>query len=373
MLKTSFLKTFTSMNNCVEAPGILHVLHNAADRVLESMLGVNSMVPSLSEICNLLSHSHTRDRVIETCYCTPLAVHFAKDIRTFTSRINRKRWGSVAFGISELLKRMVVLRRFWALALYTAGSRNHSRLDTSSDEGPKVKDADEAINSTMFWGMMIAANYIFEAVRMAFAWVESCPCHYSLDWTDIAVWVRRLWESCPMRGLRLPELAAGEFLETFRDFFQVMVVTLSQQLPSQLSAREKGLCLQEFERGRACLLFEITIKIAGYTVVPCLLFGIGHWKTVVGKRCLRKCLQSQSQHPRVLELKSGDLNSEADMFLNDVDLADLPLFAVFRAKLKYGYLGFSTIGIQCVAHNIRMLFVVHTRVHRCNTTYALIS
>ena len=62
----------------------------------------------------------------------------------------------------------------------------------------------------------------------------------------------RRWESCPMRGLRLPEVAAGDFLDSFREVCELEMVELLGKLPPAMSPTERGVCIQCARRGAGC-------------------------------------------------------------------------------------------------------------------------
>ena len=74
------------------------------------------------------------------------------------------------------------------------------------------------------------------------------------------------------------------------------------------------------------------------TVPPSLLFATAHHDTAVARRAMRTCRASSSQHPRIIELQSPRLSTEAQAFEDgDEELHALPELVVFVAEFKWGY------------------------------------
>ena len=133
--------------------------------------------------------------------------------------------------------------------------------------GPKIEIVDEGIRSSLFWALMTTFRFIADMLVLCFEWVEGCPCHTHLDWRNIPTWLRNRWSTCPLRGLRLAELAAGDFLEMFVQLCHVNVAQLLVSLPADITLEERGICLQEFERGRSQLLFIVTVNVTCYIIL----------------------------------------------------------------------------------------------------------
>ena len=143
-----------------------------------------------------------------------------------------------------------------------------------------------------------------------------------------------------MRGLRLPEVSAGEFLEMFVELANVMVIELLQALPTDLDDASRGVCVQAFERGRSSILFELTLKmVSSYMEPPGLIFAIAHHKWSKQRFFLRLCLECDCNHEAFIELRSAPLCNQAIMFLegDGTDLIDYLELSVFVSKYKWGF------------------------------------
>ena len=65
-----------------------------------------------------------------------------------------------------------------------------------------------------------------------------------------------------MRGARLPELAAGDFVQMVAETSNQTVAQLYLELPSGLLRQQQTACMQEFEAARAHLLFVTALKVS---------------------------------------------------------------------------------------------------------------
>ena len=326
-----------SLTNALAAPGLLHMIHNAANRVIDVMPSTSEAIDSLSEACDFFSDSHTSERVAETCFSGPVSKLFKRQILKFRAKVHRQRWGSIAFAESSFLQLKVYVRRFWSLPLYMqgAGAANPA-IVAGTERGPKLQMVNDAITSSLFWGQLMTLDFVYELVRRAFAWVESCPCHGHLDFDSATPDQRKIWESCFMRSLRLPEIASGDFIEMFRLLCDVTAAQLMLSLPEDISEAERGVCLQEFERGRAHLLFEFTLKLHAYGSPPLLLFAVAHHKHDRMRRALKTCLEAQSKHPKIKMLQASPLREQAMQVLEGSDIQEHEELQMFVARLRFG-------------------------------------
>lgn len=317
-----------SFSSGLAYPGLLHVIHNAASEVLTVTGVLDSQVEALAKVCALLSDKQSCDRLKERCFASPVGQQFHKKLEEFSCRVYRPRWGSIAFCCRAVLDIKPILLFGWSLDRYTG---------MTLTPGVELQLANSAITSPYWWASMQVLDALYQLVRDCFGWAEGCPCHYSLDWNNFDVEVRKLWQSCPLRGLRVPEVCAGEFFKMFEQLQNQATVHLATSLPESLSAIERGRLLLDFERGRAHLFYTFTLKLTAFTMPPLLLGAAGHYSTIVAQSALRQCMVSSSQHPKILQLQSEPLVSQAREYLNGGELDDLPDLAVFVAGLRFAH------------------------------------
>ena len=319
-----------SLSGSLAVPGILHIIHNAANDVLKVTKLLDKQVDALAETCRWLSDNQSCSRLLERCFSSRVGQELQVQLKKFSCKVYRQRWGSVAFCCEALMTIKPVILYGWSLDTYMRGSNEHI--------SPSLRTINEALTSSVFWASLVVLNQLYELVRSAFRWSEGCPCHCHLDWKEVDVRRRRLWEECPLRGLRVPELCAGEFFKMFEGLQRSSAVALMQALPVDLRAADKSELLQNFERGRAHLYYTFTLKLAPFKVPPLLVCGAAHHSAAIARDALSRCLASSDTHPKIKELQSDPIRSEAVMFCDDSsELSELPHLQAFVTKLKFAF------------------------------------
>ena len=109
--------------------------------------------------------------------------------------------------------------------------------DSSRSDKGMVASANAAITQTAWWEAMRVLCLLAHVIRLAVKWCVTCPCHSHL----LASWdssdgsehrgLINIWRTCPMRGKRLPEVVAGDFLE----YVRTLLDTASARLLVDLS------------------------------------------------------------------------------------------------------------------------------------------
>jgi hypothetical protein len=211
----------------------------------------------ISELCNLLSHEHTRQRVMETCFSDPVGKHFHPQIKSFKARVHRKRWGTVCFANEKVLELRLWFHRCWDVQKYCGGAAGGN-----SELGPKVDCIDQAVNSSFWWGKCLTLDCIYCILRLMFEWYEDCPCHEHLNKKDAPIWLQKRWLKCPRRAHRMAEICCGDLFEVLRKLCDSSANQLLISLPSDLSAEQRGRCVQIFERSRSHILFQLVLKLS---------------------------------------------------------------------------------------------------------------
>ena len=143
-------------------------------------------------------------------------------------------------------------------------------------------------------------DLIFNVVRDVFAWVESCPCHHRfLHHKHLSLRLRQLFLSCPLRGRRMPELSAGDFLRLIENKFEIAIGEALLLLSPSLTEEQRANLVNDFQLARAHLLFAFSLKTAALHELPLRLFVIAHHNRVVARHCLAFCMLSTGcLHPR---------------------------------------------------------------------------
>jgi len=237
----------------VAIPGLMHVLHNGVKDVTQSMLGFTWFFKPVKTFCQYMKKKPYRDRVIGMCFSKPPASWSASDIDGFAPDIADTRWGYLVTTLEELLAIESPLRAYW----------DGPEIDIPSLRTPSGHSADEDegcpsdfVTSAAHWAyarMVLVAHGIVMKLE---SWAWGCPCHARLV-DPGASWSRRsrvfrkqsptsTFATCPMRGRRVAELAAGHvdsFLERHGAIAASVVILMTQGL--QMADRDR--ILQDFE------------------------------------------------------------------------------------------------------------------------------
>ena len=185
------------VTSVLAGPGMHHYMHNSANRLLDVMSTASGCITPLEALCDLLSHEHTRSRLLATCFTSAVAQVAGKKIEKFKCKVHRKRWGSVAFAVDAVLDgTLVLLTRFFRLATFMRGSgQRYAELGANTESGLKLRLVSEALGSSNFEAELITLDAIYEVVRNVFAWIDGCSCHSHLDREGVPKDVLDLWDS----------------------------------------------------------------------------------------------------------------------------------------------------------------------------------
>ena len=203
----------------------------------------------------------------------------------------RKRWATVSHCVVEVDSIKSILCWGWCKDGY-----EKSATKNTADGGVEVSKVDECITSSDWWSAITVLLMLSKVLTMAVAWCVGCPCHFGVEDECNCQRLSQLWKSCPMRGRRLPEIAAGAFTEYVKLTLESMKAKLVVDLPRDISAERRAGLVAEFERAGAMLLFTFTLKTSSLAVPPGLLFKCGHHNDVLARDALLKCLASSSSH-----------------------------------------------------------------------------
>ena len=188
-----------SFANMLSVPGPLHVLHNATNLLIKQLPYLGQAVPRLVALSRFLSGKISKERLLATCFSSPVASIFKGDFTRFHAKVNESRWGSIAFAIPQILDLKAPLERFWSLQAFNHGSgQKPAQQQASEESGPRLEYINETIESPEFWAQLLALDKLFTVVRDLFDWVESCPCHYKRQAPTDNPAIKRRWQALPI-------------------------------------------------------------------------------------------------------------------------------------------------------------------------------
>ena len=332
---------YADVEAIMSIPGLLHIIHNAFKDLPGSMTHCSDAILRLSKVAQFLSRKESKERFIATCFQGRLGDILAKLIKEYKAAVYEERWGTVSNCILMTVPLEDALRSMWVLDKYMGKSSSSIRNPPDEDDSHNVRVdlVDEAITSPLWWAYIkMLAKFAYVQVTLL-KWAESCPCHWGLPYKkeEVPRSLRKLWDTCPMRGRRAAELANGDFMTTIQELFEETAASLMLQMPRDLSADDRYMVVQDFERGRCQLLYTFTLKMTHWSEPPWLLCGIAHHQCDKAIATLEKVLSSDSTHPAVLELREPMLWSEICTFCSEPALmsnreSSMPLLRALIAK-----------------------------------------
>ena len=167
-------------------------------------------------------------------------------------------------------------------------------------------------------------------------WSEGCPCHTHLMTDSVPKKLRLLWNTCPFRGCRAPELAAGDFWRSLRQFMDQCTADLMVKLDPNLTEVERLSIVEDFNSGSQYIWCSLAVRLGFWAEPLYKIAGIAHKTVDVCRKIAADILQSESTHPLLVACRSPGalINQELRQFVFEFDDPnDLPCLQNLRAKL----------------------------------------
>ena len=102
------------------------------DQVLEHW---HVFIEMLKHVCRLCTRRYSKDRLIESCFTTPLFLRiYIPLLRSFSGHVYDKRWCTAASAVVQLINLRTGLRQGWNLRRYQAGSARPQGARGNDDE-----------------------------------------------------------------------------------------------------------------------------------------------------------------------------------------------------------------------------------------------
>ena len=314
----------------LEVSGLLHIIQNAGKGLGAVLEHYDEAVHRLSKLAALLKQKETKDRLFETCFGTTVGRALWSSIAGFDGECYVERWGTVANCVLQVTDELeAAIRWGWDMDKYFGGSGSYVPLDKDQYLGKdnphdsRIDLVDDTINSTFWWAYWRMLRAKSRLLSDLIVWAESCACHYDLlhagksepDATDdLPKEIRKVAETCPLRGLRCAEMATGDFLELVFRLYDLRTVMMLKQIPSDVSEAKRLTIVSEYEKGRAYLVTTFTLKTTHFQHPPFCAFGMAHYCEKKALASYNKTKQSDHPHPMVMQLKDDELQQECAQF-----------------------------------------------------------
>ena len=345
-------------------PGPLHALHNLAADLHSRLSWWDKFWDHLKSLEALVALQHNRERFVATCLLgTPQASKVTEFV-AFSARLYEKRWGAVVTFLRDLNPLLQCLVETWSQQRFLLGRGCMAALD-GDDSKSLASDVSAALDSVMFRDYFAFSLGLHRVLDGLEAWIEGCACHDHL-FRDVSHRKRRrrlakLFHqdrrhgtgTCPLRGRRAAEFAAGEFENILECLLREKLDAVPVRLSDGMSEADRGVIVRDVELAKAYLKFGVQAKFAHWQKLPWLLCGMAHhWQSearCVARECVRffdtsmaDGFESADHHMQTNRLLGhGALRSEVDHFIQTGDMApalrrEVDVFALIPVSERYG-------------------------------------
>ena len=347
LLETSVRFLF---NSCLTVVGMLHVFSNASKDVYKCLSCWGTLYTSLKILEKLVTSGDRLRKFVHVCV-TP-SPHDAGPFSCVAPHLYDKRWGEV-FNFCCWLndsRRLEILRATWDTRLFT------------EVEVPDYEDAEGSFNPTDIYrvvndlsihaaiDLVIGLDRVLQRLS---AWCERCPCHDSLQETykdKVPTYVARAecgaWAStgipCPVRGCRAPEMAAHQIFKEMEKAFVEVLAALTLAWRDRLSEERWSALVSDFAKGKAHIVYIVTLKLDQWLHLPWFLAILGHHCEEIARDGARvallmysTCTAEAANHRLTILLcsENGALGQQMRTFAAGAARESLPDFFAFCCKL----------------------------------------
>ena len=184
----------------------------------------------------------------------------------------------------------------------------------------------------------MVADCLFECIREAIGWAESCPCHDHVVEAGLPQTLQghqKSRDQCPMRGRRAYELATDVFCAQLARSLEIQGYEVLARLSADLDSKQRSALLHDFARGKAHLLWSFTLKLGHWATPPWNIMGSCHPDPAVAREIVRGALEADCAHPAYVSLQSAPLREEAWSFVEGTPLSCLCHLHAFVAQFAF--------------------------------------
>ena len=144
-----------------------------------------------------------------------------------------------------------------------------------------------------------------------------------------------------MRGLRCPEIVAGELVSLFHKHLAYQSAELSLTMTSGLSQDEQSKARLDWSRLKAQLKMQLELKLMPFSSLPLSILGLGHWDEQKARELMWRAAgeyealspqDREAAHPLTKQVFSGDVREELVRFLQGQDAQSLPSLMKIRLR-----------------------------------------
>ena len=337
----------TWMPNSLTVPGMCHILHNLACEVDLRLPHFDDFYKQLKNASGLLCDSQRRRQFVAFCLRRSRLAHLEPSFQCDVPALYEKRWGHVIAFIQRARPLLIVVRACWNPDVFGSGGQ-----EASGGYSPFEPDALSAtMRSNAFFGYMTMLLCLHGIVDHLAGFAEGCYCHEFMApgrgrCVGQPVHENDSFSTCPMKGLRAPEFAAGRIDALVAYGARCLAQRLAEE-SALLSLDEWGEIVADYHQGVDLIKSILEVKIGFWRKLPWLLAGLAHHDEAQARQCASAALAHwsgtgdgghQFHHPVSQKFLSagGGLRQHLDAFVDGTPRADLPVdFRMAVAALAF--------------------------------------
>ncbi len=302
--------------------GALHIFANAAQQVDRALTMWSTFYTGCKTLEALICHPGRMQLFVSRCLEGTQWEAKAYRFRKKFPHMYEKRWGQVLLFCTRLRGIIGILKALWdprkvetlrhGRAPAAAGKEDEGEEADADLEPLNVDAISRVLSDPFFRGyleLVVTLNGVLESMS---AWMEQCPCHEHLqqmyrDHVPQAVLRSEFGVaaaatggggglSCPVRGCRAPELAAGALSTLLGTTFSNALGELAA-VRGGMTEAEWACLLSEWARARAHISYVLTLKLHHWTELPWLLCVLGHPDESTAREGTHRILQQFDRCP----------------------------------------------------------------------------
>ena len=128
------------LKDSVYISGPHHVLHNMTEGFDVALVHWHWFVELLKHACRLIKNRWTKHRLLEKCFSSGVGLQYAETIRSFSSSVYDKRWGTAAAASTCLLEVLPIMHLCWVRVAFEAAG-NLAPVPEGQDDESRAKGA----------------------------------------------------------------------------------------------------------------------------------------------------------------------------------------------------------------------------------------
>jgi hypothetical protein len=225
-----------------------------------------------------------------------------------------KRWTAVYKFMKKCRPRLLILRAVWNAALFRAEDK------AAKDAQFEPEMFTQTLRSNLFFAYLDMCLRLNKLTNDIGAWSEGCTCH-EVCFIGESQHRRKTFleqdfgegiHSCPLQGMRFPELVAGGFAHIPTETYQESLRYLLTDVAIWVSPAEWQVVLSDYSAAFQRFQLVLETKTSFLKKLPWLMGGMAHHDVSTQREFARKSIDAYDSTPEVCNQKFCAINPGFD-------------------------------------------------------------